>query len=1187
MEQFTNLPGAVKGLIAALAAGFLAAVVYIICVIPPEARTVVLIGLLIVLVLLGLYLMALHFVRKRQAAKMGGDMSQASTVTPRGVCDPNQRAKLDQLRQKFQAGLKQYKARGKDIYKLPWYVVVGAPGAGKTEAIRHCEVGFPPGMHEEQPGTGGTINMNWWFTDRAILLDTAGRLMFEEVAPGATSEWREFLTLLRRSRPNCPINGLMLVIPADSLLTDSYEKIAEKASKIASQLNTIQTALDVRFPVFILITKTDLINGFREFFEHVKDEHLRHQILGWSNPDQLDQPFRPELVDQHLQQVVTRVRRRRLGLLQDPTPRGETESTGTAAPWATGPSSSDAPRRLDEVDSLFSLPSSLEQMAPRLKRYLEKIFVSSEWSSPPLFLRGIYFTSAMRVGAALDTELAQAVGIPVSELPEGRAWKTESSYFLRDLFLEKIFAERGLVTRASNTRTMLRRRQVLIFGSIFVGFLLVVAFSWIGSNSLERSVKKERDLWAVGSERWENGTWRPIVAQPFATSLDFSYNGGAVVSIGEEKKPMKLSEYHRALAEMAKSDIDIPWVFAPMGHWVVGANAARKRAQRIIFEGGVVKPIVMMSRAKIENSRDNWSPRSSEALTFLVRLEGMIYNRGAGPSSEDLSGVNFLKPPAGFLYGDTKADPDLVSAFEWTYAKGGDGRGFWPPYWLSEGFSLEGNPHINAGLKGFLDAGVKNQKTQEDSFQQIKIVRVELRTLGQLEAELAKLSVQPGVTSDALNSAFGNYSRQKALVEGVIAEVGKKGLFGPGAVGLYGSYKQIVEDARKQSETAFKQLQSEIDRFSALVVDNPKEKPFTLPGDIRRKLVGVQQQIKKQMDEMFAPEELSELQALDRLFLEKNPAGEAVFTTRSELYQLALDQLREPPGATGSLIGSFAKQIDQLKAGLTAVREKGELYRASYASEMNGILRRLIEMAQTRRLEGLYERYLNEVEETLRRQVSFPLLGTSAGSMSVDDLKKFDASMRSVRKDLPTLRSGTPPAKVVAGLDLLETRVQRLSALSEALLGDEGRPISVTVTLLSLDDQKQRLGSSKFDEMFVGNLWRFIRVKGPRLRTEAPANTDLAKGSVADAGITLELFRPRDEPDKPSVQYALGGNVEWAILRMLQEPKVKRLAGGKDWEVTIPQKAEDGRDRFLVLLLRFEKPLPDLDQWPNAVRLGL
>ena len=230
------------------------------------------------------------------------------------------------MRKKFGEGIDAYRSRGKDIYKLPWYVIVGEPGSGKTEAIRHCNIGFPPGMQDELQGVGGTINMNWWFANNAVLLDTAGRLMFEEVKPGETSEWREFLTLLKKNRPNCPVNGLLLVIPSDSLIKDTTDVIAKKAGKIAQQLDVIQRVLDIRFPVFVVVTKCDKITGFKEFFDNVTDQN---QIMGWSNPTPLDTPFQPELVDQHLEKVSQRLRVCRLGLLRDPVAESRADAGRT------------------------------------------------------------------------------------------------------------------------------------------------------------------------------------------------------------------------------------------------------------------------------------------------------------------------------------------------------------------------------------------------------------------------------------------------------------------------------------------------------------------------------------------------------------------------------------------------------------------------------------------------------------------------------------------------------------------------------------------------------------------------------------------------------------------------------------------------------------------------------------------
>ena len=201
------------------------------------------------------------------------------------------------MRGKFQTGLQEFKSRGKDIYKLPWYVIIGESGSGKTEAIRHSEIDFPPGLNKEHQGTGGTVNMDWWFTNRGVILDTAGSMVFPEAGAGETPEWQEFLRLLKKARPQCPVNGLFLVLSIESLIKDSADRISQKASRLAQHLDLIQRTLDVRFPVYLLVTKSDLLIGFREFFDSIEDPLLQHQMFGWSNPDPLDAPFRPDLID--------------------------------------------------------------------------------------------------------------------------------------------------------------------------------------------------------------------------------------------------------------------------------------------------------------------------------------------------------------------------------------------------------------------------------------------------------------------------------------------------------------------------------------------------------------------------------------------------------------------------------------------------------------------------------------------------------------------------------------------------------------------------------------------------------------------------------------------------------------------------------------------------------------------------
>src|SRR5690606_30031578 len=152
-------------------------------------------------------------------------------------------------------------------------------------------------------------------------------------------------------------------------------------------------------------------------------------------------------------------------------------------------------RRTDEVDRLYALPLSISLISANLRQYLQAIFTAGEWTAKPLFLRGIYFTSSMREGSALDQELAGALGIDVEMLPEGRAWERERSYFLHDVFTEKSFPERGLVTRATNTKQLLLKRRFTLFGTGFAAAVALLAFSVLGYQSLRESIGRQSGFW--------------------------------------------------------------------------------------------------------------------------------------------------------------------------------------------------------------------------------------------------------------------------------------------------------------------------------------------------------------------------------------------------------------------------------------------------------------------------------------------------------------------------------------------------------------------------------------------------------------------------------------------------------------------------------------------------------------------
>jgi hypothetical protein len=843
----------------------------------------------------------------RQRTKaMSGQLSAHTSGRPSSFNDPAHIATLDRLRENFSRGIDKFHAVGKDLYSLPWYIVCGEPGSGKTEAVRRCKVGFPPGLQDEMQGAGGTINMHWWFTNHAVLIDTAGKLLFQETPPGTTTEWTEFLNLLRTSRPHCPINGLLLVIPSESLIKDSFEEIESKAGKIARQLNTIQRTLDVRFPVFVLITKCDKIVGFREFFAGVKNPQLQDQMTGWSNPAPLDTPFQLEAVSQHLAEVVKRIGRRSLGLLKDPVPTDAGK------------------RRLDEVDSLFALSASIGALAPRLRKYLETIFVIGGQSAKPLFLRGIYFTSALTEGKELDTELAAALGLSEDQLPASKAWERERSYFLKDLFLFKVFKEKGLVTRATNTDQLVKSRQRIIGGVVVVGLIAVLAVSIFGYLALKSSVGSELVFWRAGArvENWSGAKWKPVV------NSRLEYTGNDIVQL-DDKGEWPILQFHEKLQLRVSTDMQIPWIYRPIESLALGANASRRQAQRILFEASVIAPVIEANRDRLVNSTD-WGVADSARLAALIELEDAIHLRELPGFVAEYPSEDFFKPllgPSLAAAPTGQADMEtLMKIYEWTYWRGGAGKGQWPGLWLSRGKSLRDNQPLTRGWDT-LDRSIQAELgTQGGTVKAIQAGRLVLIRFAESEKAFLRAVGQPrsGATwKDGVVSAWDDLMVRRAAVDKMAGDL-KTRIGGKEDLTLEGAYRTTVGRMRGEADKASQLVRTTLLKQKAAAdaaaqATSGAASEYTLHRDLERRLTTLGGQVSTQLEQLMPPSEEAQLADLDAMALLTVNEGVPAYAVRCDAYAQAMDLISPAhaagpnPEVTQALRDRAAKYIGHLR----------------------------------------------------------------------------------------------------------------------------------------------------------------------------------------------------------------------------------------------------------------------------------
>ncbi|WP_339520100.1 type VI secretion system membrane subunit TssM [Pseudomonas proteolytica] len=370
--------------------------------------------------------------------------------------------------------------RRRSLYQLPWYLVLGEENAGKTSLITRSNQSFAL-SHVTKAGVRAhqeeqlAYPVDWWIGDEAVLIDPPGEFLshpeltgdeaaqsgavqgkVKPVLPAGTHPrlWSHLLDWLTRNRSRRALNGVVLVIDVQALLAQRPEQRKAHANLLRTRLFELTRQLGTRLPVYVTLSKFDLLEGFEEFFARLSRSG-REDLLGFTFSLDAVEDF-----DAWLAEL-----KRQYQTFVDCLIEQVFNSTRVS-------------RTLDERDRLQALMHQMAGLRPALFGFLSEMLGSDRFTTPAL-VRGLYFSSVLQQGTlsnAFVKEAGQAYQLPPPP-PEVKPTGGTAVYFAQQLFQRVIYPEAGLA--GDNIKVARSKRRLLIAGfSIASLGCLVVIGTW-------------------------------------------------------------------------------------------------------------------------------------------------------------------------------------------------------------------------------------------------------------------------------------------------------------------------------------------------------------------------------------------------------------------------------------------------------------------------------------------------------------------------------------------------------------------------------------------------------------------------------------------------------------------------------------------------------------------------------------
>lgn len=370
---------------------------------------------------------------------------------------------------------------------LPWFVLLGPHGAGKTAALRSAGLSFREGLGPERFIAGGDVlpteNIRFLADERAVFVDTTGRYLRDVADHDDRREWLELLGLLRAQRPGRPLAGVVLTVSAAELAGGTSEDAAALGHTLRRRLDDIQREFAAVVPVYLLITRLDALAGLPRLLADDPGDRFGFVVAlsgGGASAAR-------RVAEGPLHELTLALERRAFARLGQ-----------TAAP--------------EECGQLHRAPGLFARLADRTTALIAAVFPDHGEPDAPIW-RGLFFASAgsTHPGPALDPDLQQVAREyhDPPQLADAAPPPLPRPLFLRALFAEQLPADAWIAAPTRRQRARLSARHAVRSVAVALAASVLFALS-LGSARSNHQLLGEVHSALLAVERDQAGDPRPI-----------------------------------------------------------------------------------------------------------------------------------------------------------------------------------------------------------------------------------------------------------------------------------------------------------------------------------------------------------------------------------------------------------------------------------------------------------------------------------------------------------------------------------------------------------------------------------------------------------------------------------------------------------------------------------------------------